>query len=258
MWTRALLKQNAKEAFQRNYWMCVAVSFVVLVLMGGFSFGSSSTVNVSNVNNTNDTNYSMESLVEFLEQIPSYFWTIFFVAAVVGLIIGLCVSILFTNLVQVGCNRYFLENREHKTSFGQLFYSFQGGRYGTTVWVMFLKTLYIWGWTLLLFIPGIIKSYSYMLVPYILAENTSLSHTRVFELSREMMRGHKWDAFVLELSFFGWFLLSSFTGGILNIFYVNPYVYATYAEFYSALKAEAKMKGILQPGELPELLVSEE
>lgn len=257
MWTRALLKQNAKEAFKRNYWMCVAVSFVTLVLMGGFSVGGSSTVDVNNASDTT-LDYSMESLVEFLEQVPPYFWTILWVAMAVGLIIGLCVSILFTNVVQVGCNRYFLENREHKTGFGQLFYSFQGGRYGTTVWVMFLKTLYIFGWSLLFFIPGIVKAYSYMLVPYIVAENPSLDHKRVFQLSREMMYGHKWDAFVLELSFMGWFLLASFTGGILNIFYVNPYVYATYAEFYSAMKAEAKMKGILQPGELSDTIVPEE
>lgn len=257
MWTRELLKQNAKEAFKRNYWMCVAVSFVTLVLMGGFSINGGSTVNV---NTTSDTtfDYSMEALMEFLEQVPPYFWTILWAAMAIGLIVGLCVSILFTNLVQVGCNRYFLENREHKTGFGQLFYSFQGGRYGATVWVMFLKTLYIFGWSLLFFIPGIVKSYSYMLVPYIMAENPSLDHKRVFQLSREMMNGHKWDAFVLELSFMGWFLLASFTGGILNIFYVNPYVYATYAEFYSAIKAEGKMKGIFQPDELPASLLAEE
>ena len=254
MWTRALLKKNAKEAFHRNYWTCVGVSFIVLVLAGGFSFGSSNTISTSD----STASYSVESLVEFLNQIPSYMWTILWAAVLIGLVIGLCVSLLVTNIVQVGCNRYFLENREHKTSIGQLFYSFQGGRYGSTVWIMFLKKLYIFGWSLLFFIPGIINAYSYLLVPYILAENTSLDRKRVFELSREMMNGHKWDAFVLELSFMGWLILSSLTGGILNIFYVNPYVYATYAEFYSALKAEARMKGILQPGELSDRLIPEE
>lgn len=261
MWTRTLLKKNAKVAFQRNYWMCVAVSFVAAILMGGFSVNSSSRVNVSDVNNAGNTSmeYSLESFVEFFRQVPPYFWTILWIATVVGLLIGLCVAILFTNLVQVGCNRYFLENREHKTGFGQLFYSFQGGRYGATVWVMFLRVIYIFGWSLLFIIPGIVKSYSYMLVPYIMAENPSLDHKRVFQLSREMMNGHKWDAFVLELSFIGWFLLAAFTPmAILGILYVNPYVYATYAEFYSAMKAEGKMKGILQPGELPTTLVQEE
>lgn len=255
MWTRALLKKNAKEAFHRNYWTCVGVSFLVLILSGGFSFGTNSTVSSTD---TTDT-YSIESLIEFLEQVPDYIWTIIWLAIVIGLVIGTCVSLFFTNIVQVGCNRYFLENREHKTKVGQLFYNFQGGRYGSTVWIMFLRSLYIFGWSLLFLIPGIIKAYSYMMVPYILAENPSLDRKRVFELSEEMMRGHKWEAFVLELSFFGWILLASFTPmGLLSIFYVNPYLYATYAEFYCAIKAEARMKGILQPGELPTMLVPEE
>lgn len=253
MWTRSLLKANAKEAFKRNYWTCVGVCLVALILSGGFSFYSGTTVDTSDPNA-----YSLESLVEYMAQLPSYIWTIVLIVMILSLTIGLCVSILVTNVVQVGCNRYFLENREHKTNFGQLFYSFQGGRYSSTVWVMFLKSLYIFGWTLLFFVPGIIKSYSYMLVPYILAENPSLEHKRVFELSEEMMKGHKWEAFVLELSFFGWILLASFTGGFLNILYVNPYMYATYAELYSAIKAEARMKGTLQPGELPTMLVPEE
>ena len=196
--------------------------------------------------------------MEFLQQVPPYFWTILWAALAVGFVIGLCVSILFTNLIQVGCNRYFLENREHKTNFGQLFYSFQGGRYGATVWVMFLKTLYIFGWSLLFLIPGIIKSFSYMLVPYIMAENPSLDHRRVFQLSSAMMNGHKWEAFELNLSFLGWILLSMFSPmGILSILYVNPYMQATYAEFYSAIKAEARAKGMLQADELPTTLLPE-
>ena len=51
---------------------------------------------------------------------------------------------------------------------------------------------------------------------------------------------------------------SFFTTGILNILYVNPYMQATYAEFYSAVKAEARMRGIVQTGELPTMLVPEE
>lgn len=256
MWTRALLKQNAKVAFQRNYWTCVAVTAIAMLLSGGISIGSTNYTTEFNVNNT-DAGYSAESLYSLLEQIPPYFWVVFLMALIVGTIVGLVLAILVSNVVLVGRNRYFLENREHKTSIGQLFYGFQGGRYGTTVWIMFLRLLYIWGWTLLFIIPGIIKSYSYMLVPYILAENTYLDRKRVFELSSQMMKGHKWEAFVLELSFLGWFWLGALTGGIVNIFYANPYMSATYAEFYTAIKAEAKMKGIIREGELPDFLIPE-
>ena len=90
-----------------------------------------------------------------------------------------------------------------------------------------------------------------MMVRYILAVNPELDRRRVFRLSSQMMHGHKWEAFVLALSFYGWVLLGIFSGNLVTIFYVNPYIHATMAEFYSALKAEASMKGIVQAGELP-------
>ena len=71
------------------------------------------------------------------------------------------------------------------------------------------------------------------------------------ELSQQMMDGHKMEAFVLELSFFGWFLLSTLTCGLVGIFYVNPYLDATFAEFYVAIRTESIGKGLVAEGELP-------
>ena len=85
-----------------------------------------------------------------------------------------------------------------------------------------------------------------------------MDRKRVFQLSRQMMHGHKMEAFELGLSFLGWILLGVITGGALAIFYVNPYIYATRAEFYSALKADAKMRGVLAEDELPGFAVPEE
>lgn len=252
MWTRQLLKENAKVAFKRNYWLCVAVSAIAMFLMGG-GIG----LNVDVTQETEDIINGQMSLQDLVAQIPPGIYLILLLAVLVGLVVGLCILILVSNVAQVGCNRYFIENREHKTNVGQVFYGFQGGRYMSTVWIMFLKGLYIFLWSLLFWIPGIIKSYSYLMVPYILAENNSLDKNRVFQISRKMMRGHKWEAFVLALSFLGWNILGAFTGGILNLFYVNPYIHATYAEFYSALKAEALQKGIVTAEELPGVVIPE-
>lgn len=255
MWTRQLLKENAKVAFKRNYWLCVAVSAIAMFLMGG-GFG----VNVGDTDVTQETETIMNgqlSMQELIEQIPPGIFVVLGMAVIVGLVLGTCMVILVSNVAQVGCNRYFIENREHKTSVGQVFYGFQGGRYTSTVWIMFLKGLYIFLWSLLFWIPGIVKTYSYMMVPYILAENSDLDKSRVFKISRMMMRGHKWEAFVLGLSFLGWNILGALTGGLVNIFYVNPYVHATYAEFYSALKAEALQKGIVTAEELPGVMIPE-
>lgn len=255
MWTRQLLKENAKVAFKRNYWLCVAVSAITMFLMGG-GIG----INAGNTNAQQETESILKgekSIQHLIEQIPPGIFLALGAAVLFGVVLGICILILVSNVAQVGCNRYFIENREHKTNIGQVFYGFQGGRYTSIVWIMFLKGLYIFLWSLLLCIPGIIKTYSYLMVPYIVAENSDLDKSRVFKISRQMMRGHKWEAFVLGLSFIGWNILGAMTGGIVNLLYVNPYVHATYAEFYSALKAEALQKGIATSEELPGVIIPE-
>lgn len=254
MWTRVLLKKNGKEAFLRNYWTCVLVSALAALLCGGIGLSSNYSVSEEELKSVLESN----SIYDLIAQIPSHIMTLFLTAMLIGLVVGLCLTFLVSNVATVGNIRYYLENREHKTNVGQLFYSFQNGRYGKTVYIMFLRSLYIFGWSLLFFIPGLIKSLAYSMVPYILAENPSLDRQRVFELSEQMMNGHKWEVFELSLSFIGWILLGAFTGGMTNLFYTQPYISATFAEFYSALKAEARMKGIIQEGELSDRLLFEE
>ena len=91
---------------------------------------------------------------------------------------------------------------------------------------------------MLFIIPGIVKAYAYRMVPYILKEHPELSGTQAITLSRRMMKGNKGDAFVLDLSFIGWILLSALTFGILHLFYVGPYIQATDAELYKVVRAD--------------------
>ena len=97
---------------------------------------------------------------------------------------------------------------------------------------MFFRDLYTVLWTLLLIIPGIVKSYEYQMIPYLLAENPQMTKEQAFAESKRMMTGQKWRAFVLDLSFIGWNILSALTLGILGIFYVQPYMDATHAALY--------------------------
>ncbi len=101
--------------------------------------------------------------------------------------------------------------------------------------VTFLEGLFIFLWSLLLIVPGIIKSYSYAMAIYILAENKGMSALEAINKSKKMMDGHKMDLFVLQLSFLGWALLVIVTLGIAAI-WVAPYMHATYANFYKSLK----------------------
>ena len=74
------------------------------------------------------------------------------------------------------------------------------------------------------------------MVGYILADEPEIGVMEALRKSKQMMQGHKWEAFVLSLSFLGWEILGVVTFGIAEIFYVRPYVEATFAELYLALK----------------------
>ncbi|MCD8313250.1 MAG: DUF975 family protein [Bacteroidales bacterium] len=100
-----------------------------------------------------------------------------------------------------------------------------------------LRGIYIFLWTCLLVVPGIIKYYSYAMTYYILVDNPELGCDQAIHRSRELMQGHKMDLFLLDLSFIGWFLLSLITFGI-GFFWLIPYFYTTRAAFYEDVKAE--------------------
>ena len=139
------------------------------------------------------------------------------------------------NPLEAGTARFFVRNLNDKAEIKELAYCYDHG-YLNVVKTVFLRDLYIVLWGLLLIIPGIIKSYEYRMVNYILAENPEMNTKEVFAMSRDMMRGNKWRAFVLDLSFLGWHLLSLITIGLAGIFYVFPYRNMTNAALYEYLK----------------------
>ena len=139
------------------------------------------------------------------------------------------------NPLEAGTARFFVRNLNDKAEIRELAYCYDHG-YLNVVKTVFLRDLYIVLWGLLLIIPGIIKSYEYRMVNYILAENPEMDTKEVFAMSRDMMRGNKWRAFVLDLSFLGWHLLSLITIGLAGIFYVFPYRNMTNAALYEFLR----------------------
>lgn len=103
---------------------------------------------------------------------------------------------------------------------------------------MFCRDLFVSLWSLLFVIPGIIKSYEYRMVPYLMADAPDLTRQEAFRISKDLMYGQKMNAFVLDLSFIGWQILSACTCGLLGVFYVNPYNNATNAELFLELKRQ--------------------
>lgn len=103
---------------------------------------------------------------------------------------------------------------------------------------LLLMWIYIWLWSILLVIPGIIKGYSYSMTPYIMNDDPSISGDAAIEKSMQMMRGNKMRLFLLDLSFIGWAILSVITAGI-GFLWLSPYMYSTHAKFYEDLKNQS-------------------
>jgi len=145
------------------------------------------------------------------------------------------VGLVLTGPLTLGLANYelkLLRNEESNT--GDLFKGFKN--FGRAVVLFLLEFIYLCLWTLLFIIPGIIKSYSYAMSFYILKDNPEMEAKEAITKSREMMKGHKWELFVLQLSFIGWILLTMLTFGILGVFFVGPWMNLTYAKFYESIK----------------------
>ncbi|MBQ2241748.1 MAG: DUF975 family protein [Clostridia bacterium] len=165
-------------------------------------------------------------------------------AAILGLVIyGAIVSLLsttgvgsfVTGLVSLGYISLYISLLRGKTPTFEGSISAITENIGTKFVSTLLVMLYTFLWSLLFIIPGIVKSYSYAMTPYILLDRPELSATDAIKESEKMMNGHKMELFILDLSFIGWILLSMLTCGIL-VLYVEPYMMATKSAFYLELK----------------------
>ena len=96
---------------------------------------------------------------------------------------------------------------------------------------IFVSQIFICLWSLLFVIPGIVKAYSYSAVPYLFSMNPDLKPIEAIDESKRLMNGHKWEAFVFDLSFIPHFLLAIITLGIYLI-YLIPYYATCKIEFY--------------------------
>lgn len=269
MWTRAELKSKAKFSFKRNYWKSVLISLILALLVGGGSSGSSISSAVSNNligssdssvtddysnddsslydgNDFYDDTYdgNVEDDIDDLNSMADntagmmaigIFLMVFIIVFVVLMAVVILLDVFIFNPLEVGCKKYYLRNLNEPAQVGNIGYAFDNN-YKNITKTMFFRDLFTVLWTLLFIIPGIVKSYEYQMIPYLLADNPQMTKEQAFEESKRMMQGQKWKAFVLDLSFIGWNILSELTLGILGIFYVQPYMDATHAALYEALR----------------------
>lgn len=268
MWSRKELKEKAKFSFRRNYWKSVLVSLLFALIAGGGYAGSSAyKINVNNINNPENVKvkesviYDIdpdvleeglqgdgEEVLELLREkifpnvtkaalmsAMAVFFIVFLIVFLVVLAVVIVLDAFLFNPLEVGCDRFFTRNLSDAATVKEVAFAYDHN-YKNIVNTMFFRDLYTFLWTLLLIIPGIVKSYEYQMIPFLLAENPQMTRDQAFATSKSMMQGQKWRAFVLDLSFLGWKILSVFTFGILDIFYVAPYMNNTHAALYETLR----------------------
>lgn len=153
---------------------------------------------------------------------------------------------LVGNVIDTGKQGWYLRyGRGEYPSVGELFAGFR--IYTPCMLTNLLRGLFVFLWSLLFIIPGIVMGYAYSMAGYVIYENPNLSHSRALQISKTMTAGYKGELFVFELSYFGWHLLSALTLGLVGILYVNPYYDAAHAGVYETLRADALRRGVLRP-----------
>ncbi len=273
MWTRKSVKQKGKRSFYSNFWKCVLVALILSVVIGANSqssgFGSAASnggqifgqaineqVQDENGDAVTDGDHSVDVQIDYdddgnpditynsdsgstNDDIPVaaflvlglivFFFSLFIMA------IGLAIKYLLLTPFEYGCRKFFRKNLDEPAKLSNIVYVFSS-YYKNVVKTAFMTDLFIWLWSLLFLIPGIIKSYEYRLVPYIVSENPMISYKEAQAESAKLMKGNKWKSFILDLSFIGWDILSLCTLGLLDIFLVGPYKASTDAALYESLK----------------------
>ena len=162
----------------------------------------------------------------------------------VGLVAGVASSV-FIGVVLMGCfsiglTRIILSvvrHQDDKADLGKMFSGFTDGHLVDNILLGILQYIFIFLWSLLFFIPGIVKSYSYAMSYYIKLDHPELGANDCITASRRMMKGHKWQLFVLDLSFIGWYIVGMLCFGI-GVLWVEAYHQTARAEFYNSLAGE--------------------
>lgn len=218
-------RRASRNALQGRWGVAILAAFVA-GLLGGAGSGASFSVDLS----AEDIEVLMKHMpwiVDVLSGQAGVAAIMSTVAFVIGGTILLGYSVFRLNLV---------DRREAR--FSDIFSQFH--RFGDGFCLNLLTALFIFLWTLLFIIPGIIAGFSYAMAPYIMAENPNCGARQALAESKEMMRGNKWRLFCLRFSFIGWIILGVLTCGI-GLLLVNPYMQVSEAEFYREISGTRYM-----------------
>ena len=236
MWTRKQLKNGAKATldtcFGKSILVCLILSIIQII--STLFFAQFLTFQIYTLDNR--LWYSFYYFIP-ISKLPLVF-------------IFLLICIFLLNPLYIGQVHFFLSSRVKDSGISTYKFAFQKSHYGNICKVMFLTRLTISLFSVLFVIPGMYKAYQYRMVPYLLAENPKMDYHRAVYLSTSMMKGEKWKAFVLDLSFIGWYIPCVLTCTILSFVYVNPYYNHTTAGLYIMLREKIMDLKLVDSSEL--------
>jgi len=140
---------------------------------------------------------------------------------------------IFSGAMMVGLAAFFISLTDGIPELSRLFDGFN--RFGRSFGTYFMYGLLLLLWSLLFVIPGIIKTYSYAMTFFILADDSDVGVLGAITRSREIMNGNKMKFWLLSWRFVGWSILCMLTAGI-GFLWLIPYMQTSFAEFYKDIK----------------------
>ena len=221
--TRKELKDNAKQSLRGNWGWAIIVFLITAIIVGIFT-GAGHWLDETYIN-YDGTNI----FYQFASPIGSILlW--------IGSFIGLSRNIAFLEL---------RDDQKEEKPYMAAFSVFTENRFGPELINFVLVSIFTFLWTWLLIIPGIIKAYSYSMTPYIVkdmvASDKQVGATDGVNASKELMKGHKMNLFIFDLSFLGWNILAAITCG-LGYLWVTPYYQTAKANFYRHIAGDKFLK----------------
>lgn len=217
--TSSDIRSRARETLEGKWGVAILAAFLA-ALLGGLAIGGGGSIEIDE---------------EWISSLPRVVRAYLGVALSVGGILGLAQFIL-GGVVQLGYSRFLLNMHDgEEAEVSDLFSQFD--RFGDGFCLSLLRSIFTFLWSLLFIIPGIIASLSYSMAHFIMVENPNMTASEALRASKQLMDGHKWDLFLLNLSFIGWVLLCVLTLGIGDL-WLNPYMNAAHAAFYRSIRGE--------------------
>lgn len=176
---------------------------------------------------------SLEDALTALTTLSRRFGSTTFSIGTLGL-----VKLVLGGVIQLGYANYLLKQHDRQeASISDLFSEFE--RFGQGFAQKFLRGLYCFLWGLLFVIPGVIAELSYAMTPFLMAEHPEMTASEAISASKDLMDGHKWELFVLRLTFIGWYIVAALTMNIGNLV-LNPYRNTAEAAFYREISGHPR------------------